>query len=1776
MTKRIIALLLALILTVGLLPTVALADGPELDSGSTGTTTGGTAQVVANPKQSVEHEVADDPIHITKSVSTDANGKNYLTMEAYVTNPLEIKQEAVPIDIVLVLDVSGSMDDPFKNEQVPDYEAYQSNKTNDSYYWSRNNVYYKVADGNYVKVDITRAENYERVTSLTYNQLNNSARDVTYYAQDLNGNYYSLSIKRPWNDWNSYLYVDGRREQQITNWGAQVQLSGYTLYKVDSNNATYTYTRNDTNDDVIVTSTGRNGRPTTNGQTVTFYYYNGTTTQSKKKIAALKEAANSFVTNVAAQELSDNQHHRISIVKFSGEMPNPTNRVGNDEYSSGGHRYNYSQIVKNLTEVDGENGTNTAALKDAVDGLFPAGATKADNGLSQAKTVLNARSADEKKRPSVVIMFTDGEPSSFSEFDSSVASRAVSIAKELKDAGTIVYTIAVVEASKGADPEAPISGPNAKNINKYLHAVSSNYPKATASSNGDFNVIFGNRVSSEKNYYFKADNAVGLNNVFETISREVSNLALVVDSTAVLSDTLSGYFTFDGVDSGNKAGITVKRVPVTGVNTTGGFTWADINDKSVTDIDLSNVTISGKSITVTGFDYGSNENAVTVHADGSVTGAKLVITFPIKPDDDSATWEEGKANYRTNSITNPNEAGLGNYALKSDKDNKNQKTQLTESPEIQIEAHKVTYVIDSTGYPDTVTTPAEKVYREGVDYTIEAAPTLKSGYKFTGWKDNDKYTGADVTGTKPMGNTSVTYYGKIEKNEVEVDLASYVKKTLTGDLPAGYKETFTAKITGDGINATDGLEITTDEFNAAGTKTFKGTDDTKVDLTIGTEYVYTVTEVVPNPATTGMTYGEAVKFALKATGANTIEFYTVSADGTETKVEQSANQFVTITNAYNPTSVALSLGSAFKKHLNSNTSTLPTGANSFELKITGTSDNTDKSTITGTAMVGTLTGSGTSYTGSANFTFKNAAGTAIENLTFTAADTYTYKVRETNSNVAGMTYDTTEYTLTVVVTDNAGALEITSAKVTMPGTSDTPVNVVDLETGFLTITNTFKGAELPLDPTEDPTTGETTPKIVKTLRVTAGSAAPTTELPFTVTVYEGNVVDEAKKVASGTATIPAGSDDNTTVNFTRLGTLVFPEAGEYTFTIKETAGEINGVDYDSKEYTLNVKVEASETDNSLSVTNTYYRYTNENGDQIEVPSLPVTITNTYTEPKASSVVSKKVVTTDAQFPAGLDNAIAEFKSEHEIDEVLYPVGNGATNNTLEVNKGTTSVTLLYAITVNKGTESDTMDFTDEGAEFVFAVGADVPKNESTGKFEVKFNTGVSSAVIYVAKTHTLDFSTSKNCTVDNAVAEYTATTTVTEKDPNKLTINFADFVKKELEATGSKTASDVNFTVNVSGYEVTVSILNEEEVSTYDEPTPTYTATLGAHFDSITGGETKTTSFNGSIQLDHAGYYYFNLSEEDGQRTGVTYDETRYRLTIMVSLDNEKNELYVSEANATRYNADGTWEYIELLDKENGYVRNDNYIIFKNTIDTGIDDYPIIIPTIIGKDTGMLNKTDHYAYVIGYPDGTVHPNGQITRAEVATIFFRLLRDEVRDGAFTTSNSYSDVAYGKWYNNPISTMSALGIITGYPDGTFKPDKPITRAEFAAIAARFDETQSGKSATFSDVIGHWAAKEIGIAYYNDWIKGYPDGTFKPDQNITRAEAMTLINRVLERKPESPSDLLSDMNVWTDNMDTSKWYYLDVQEATNSHTYTRKTFNYELWRSMLPDPDWSRYER
>lgn len=261
--------------------------------------------------------------------------------------------------------------------------------------------------------------------------------------------------------------------------------------------------------------------------------------------------------------------------------------------------------------------------------------------------------------------------------------------------------------------------------------------------------------------------------------------------------------------------------------------------------------------------------------------------------------------------------------------------------------------------------------------------------------------------------------------------------------------------------------------------------------------------------------------------------------------------------------------------------------------------------------------------------------------------------------------------------------------------------------------------------------------------------------------------------------------------------------------------------------------------------------------------------------------------------------------------------------------------------------------------------------------------------------------------------------------------------------------------------------------------------------------------------------------------------------------------------------------------KEFKIVVNDGYL----EITRSGGHHPRPKPTVEIEDDDALglNTTDHFAYIVGYGNGEVRPQNNITRAEVATIFFRLLTDDVRDENLTKTNRYSDVAATSWYNTAVSTLSSMGIITGYPDGTFRPNAAITRAEFAAITARFDNDGDKTAAKFSDIANHWAKDEISIAYNNSWITGYPDGTFGPQRDITRAETMTLVNRVLNRQPETEDDLLPNMTVWTDNANPKAWYYLAVQEATNSHYYKFKTNSkYEKWTELRETRDWTLLEK
>ena len=392
----------------------------------------------------------------------------------------------------------------------------------------------------------------------------------------------------------------------------------------------------------------------------------------------------------------------------------------------------------------------------------------------------------------------------------------------------------------------------------------------------------------------------------------------------------------------------------------------------------------------------------------------------------------------------------------------------------------------------------------------------------------------------------------------------------------------------------------------------------------------------------------------------------------------------------------------------------------------------------------------------------------------------------------------------------------------------------------------------------------------------------------------------------------------------------------------------------------------------------------------------------------------------------------------------------------------------------------------------------------------------------------------------------------------EVTVTGDGFVEGEvtdIKATG--TITDVGTVTNTIEYAATDKFKTDNYDITKNEGTLKVTPVT----DKVTvtiKGNTKTVRYNGKEQ----------------SVTGFTYTAPEgVRVTL--------KDGFKDEAKGTDK---GT--YYMGLTKDAFIVSSNIYKEFKIVVNDGYLEitrsgghHPRPKPTVEIEDDDALglNTTDHFAYIVGYGNGEVRPQNNITRAEVATIFFRLLTDDVRDENLTKTNRYSDVTRADWYNTAVSTLSSMGIITGYPDGTFRPNAAITRAEFAAIAARFDHDGDKTAAKFSDIANHWAKDEISIAYNNGWINGYPDGTFGPQRDITRAETMTLVNRVLNRQPETEDDLLPNMTVWTDNANPKAWYYLAVQEATNSHYYKFKTNSkYEKWTELRETRDWTLLEK
>lgn len=1608
MRKRIIALLLALILTVGLLPTVALAAG----------------ETPATDSTSVTKAASEGKLNLVKTVTKERD--NYkVTLESWATGTVTSSSTPVPMDIILLLDQSGSMNSDFTSS-----------------------------------------------SSVEYNRL----------------------YKR-----NQKIYEDYRARLYIYNGSGYVKVSvekETILFSKDK--FTYTWSGGS------YVSYGERDYPD-----MTFYYQS-TNSSKTAKIAALKSAVRSFIGKVNEEATSKNVEHRVAIVGFASTKSGK--KYKNTELLSTQNEVNYANAnASNYEDALVSAKTEKKRLSTAIDRLDANGDTYPEYGFDMANKIFAQhpiQAGDNRQR--VVIMFTDGypAPANTDNFNVGMANNAINNAKRCKDNNAKVYTIGIFD---GADPSASIENYSqngwlneAVAANRYMHFSSSNYPSAMALNNGG--------TKGEGNFYFAASNADALNDIFDTISEEISTDTTELDDSATIIDNIPGNFAIPE-DAKN---ITLK---VAKFQKDGTFATATTAPTTVT------AEHKDGTVTVTGFNF--SDEWCGLNESDQPHGSKLIIEFTI--------------HHNNYGGTQPTNAGA------SIKDEAGKEVIKVDDPTVPVTISK----------PDDVFTQANEKTYDGTGFDIfdevaKKADDLANGTNnaFVDIEVKITVEGTDYIYTISKGQQSGTW-----KQTASPKTSPNVKDEDKNGTPEAYEYpvTITFKDAAEDSTASNSTTATAKfTINYAEAKV-KANDKNKKATEADPDFDATVTGMVNDEDAT-----QKLTYTISRTDAddNTVgDHQTITPIGdtyqNNYKVTYETGT-LTITKDDTTEIELIIVGNTLEQTYNGQVHT----ANNYKVTYPAGTSPTDFQIVTSKTASVSATDVKTTAEGTVDADGRYMMGLTAKDFTVTSEKYGKIKVTYTDGWLK--------------ITPIAITLKSGDASKTYDGTALT--NTTVNETGAFA---TGEGLNYNV-------TGSQTKVGSSKNTYTYTAKDGTTLTNYTITKEEGNL----------TVTLPdLTARPNVTVNCVNTGVPAHTEKNTSLtnadhYTVSTEATEVDGQSAYTRTITLTEAGKTYFIGDYVSECGSHTPATNDN-----VPEITMTYSEVNGEWAWRASHDNFILNVECTTPTVEVDLGTLIKKDFSAKSDSKPIPNGNYTFTAQIFAADDTWQQVGESPVYTGTA--TLNGAASGAAFDFGSSRNPILASGTHRYLVKEEHGGETidGITYDSTVYRLTITVSEDGTQPNVQieaepqasvlsvqsVEFTSKIIFTntyfeEKDPNKCTIDFSKFVKKELTATGSKTVDEATFIVDVVGSYDGGAIANAlpptETQATTDEDV--LNTTLTATIKNIVGGNVYEEPFTGSVTVSKPGHYTFTLTEHKGTQSGVTYDEAHYQ--VFVNIMRVGDNLVIHDATTYLNN-----EQVELIKLVNDVPVTAGYIVFKNTIDTGKDDYyPIIIPTIINKDTGMLNKTDHFAYVIGYPDGTVHPNGQITRAEVATIFFRLLRDEVRDGAFTTSNSYSDVAYGKWYNNPISTMSALGIITGYPDGTFKPNKPITRAEFAAIAARFDETQSGKSATFSDVIGHWAAKEIGIAYYNDWIKGYPDGTFKPDQNITRAEAMTLINRVLERKPESPADLLTNMNKWTDNMDTSKWYYLDVQEATNSHGYTRKTFNYELWRQMLPDPDWSRYER
>ena len=1377
--------------------------------------------------------------------------------------------------------------------------------------------------------------------------------------------------------------------------------------------------------------------------------------------------------------------------------------------------------LQGWTAVDADG---MESLKSTVNALpqEPKGATNVGAGMEMAETLMNSASTGSNTaRQKVVIVFTDGVPTTLSDFNTNVANEAITASKDMKDAGAVVYTVGIFN---GANPEqlygnkwnyefyedipctgevgscwggswlANLFGNNDFDAidvpagNRFLNYLSSNFSEATGIgiTKGSYHpghtaAVAGNGWKIEANssrtastYYLTAINADGLNSVFEKIIEEISTLEIEAGTDAILSDTLSEYFDLNIHEGATekKDAITVEQRNCTG-KSGNDYTWekADPQPMGLT------VTVNGKTINVTGFNY--TENAVTATTKNGTTnysGSKLVVTIPIKADTSCENWTSGEHFYPTND-TSDNRAGLSNYKDKNGEAPLS--TLLTESPEAKVTAYTVTYNWGNNA-PSNQTIPTDdRNYIPGQSYTVNSSftkdtnvPDANGGsYQFSGWTDPNNPKGV-------MGTKDVTIIGSWKHTEPTPPDPTY---TLTYDANGGkFGSGEAASTTKQESNITTGNHPL--NYSEEYTPTHAKSGDKDVIFLGWSAEKLNVLDSASNAAENAGKIITSVNVTDK--GATVYAVWGLDKDGDSTPDVFQA----TVT-------YKIEHGHWYNAGTGGSVSKDPVTAQFTLYKKIGNQWVAQKPTLGNTIPTGR--GSDAGYT--ADGWYKDSKKIDISNTTPVTGDvTYTFKYVKTSTEA---TWDVSRSKTATNLDGNYESKVTLSLPSAEEKLATDVVFVLDKSTSA-----TLEQQALDMLTKLKEQAGSTKAKVKVGVVIfnKQANVTPLTDLATGYDTIEQAIKQEIKKGTNTHAGLLAGKqmlDGDTEVSANRKYLIFVSDGISYMY---DSDGKVVPyywrsdtpyTSYDPYSWSFKYGDDNPPADWSAWVTQI--------GDIIKTENVTPIL---YAEHKAA--VDNKTLDI-SQYTDVTDFATNQYTTC--VDRALYytyQTYTAAKNegyNCYAVVNGSSTTYPWGPDFMNYLADGKTVNFDKIQNDILYAVSAGSTVIDTIGE---KFTFGG-------VDTFTLKVGTKEIKGVKDA------------SDAN--TVNF-----------GEKSNGKYPYTVTYIPDTKTFAWTINEDVSNFAPVQLTYTVKLTK--PETAAGTYGQTDLNGDTFID---------GTQTKVDTGKALYTNQSATLLPVNSAGKPGQLLLFPMPSVSYTIKGS---------SGGHGGNGGGTV------TIPDDVP----------TG-LNGKDHYAYVVGYPDGMVYPQKNITRAEVATIFFRLLTDETREANMTKSNGYNDMKDGAWYTCAVSTLSKMGIIKGYEDGSFKPDASISRAEFAAIAARFDPDGDKTPATFSDVSSHWAKDEISIAANHGWIKGYEDGSFKPDQKITRAETMTLVNRVLKRLPETKDDLHKDMKTWPDNQKESAWFYLAVQEATNSHYQKlKKDGTHETWESMRETRDWAALEK